>query len=76
LTFSDEYYKIKGFDAGVEDFISKEFSFTELMVSIKVFLHRTYGRDRNSVSSNIGLCDDDFEFYKAIVKPSVMQMFF
>jgi len=43
---------------------------------MRIVLRRTYGREKDSVSSNIALCDDDFKFCGAVVKLSVMQMFF
>jgi DNA-binding response OmpR family regulator len=74
--FSDEFYKIKGFDAGADDFVTKPFSFTELMARIRAVLRRTAISGDLSITKNATLKDEDFEFCGAKVSPALMLITF
>lgn len=74
--FSDEFYKIKCFESGADDFITKPFSFTEMIARINAVLRRSTRSLDLSLTSNTCLNDDDFEFCGAKVKPSAMSIEF
>lgn len=70
--FSDEFYKLKGFDAGADDFVTKPFSFTELTARVRAVLRRTSSAGDFSITGNAALNDEDFTFCSARVSPSLM----
>lgn len=74
--FSDEFYKIKCFESGADDFITKPFSFTELVARVNAVLRRSTRAVDLTLTQNAGLNDEDFEFCTAKVKPSTMQIEF
>jgi DNA-binding response OmpR family regulator len=74
--FSDEFYKLKGFDVGGDDFITKPFSFTELMARIHAVLRRTSLSGDLSITGNATLRDDNFEFCGATISPAFMHITF
>ncbi|MDR3274172.1 MAG: response regulator transcription factor [Puniceicoccales bacterium] len=70
--FSDEFYKLKGFDVGADDFITKPFSFTELAARIRAVLRRTSLSEDLAITGNAMLSDEDFEFCGAKISPAFM----
>ncbi|MDR0715430.1 MAG: response regulator transcription factor [Puniceicoccales bacterium] len=74
--FSDEFYKLKGFDVGADDFVTKPFSFTELVARVRAVLKRTSLSGDFSITGNAALNDDDFEFCGAKVSPAFMHIVF
>ncbi|MDR1255686.1 MAG: response regulator transcription factor [Puniceicoccales bacterium] len=74
--FSDEFYKLKGFDVGADDFVTKPFSFTELTARIRAVLRRTSISGDLAITGNATLNDDDFEFCGAKVSPAFMSIAF
>ena len=54
LTAKGEEDKIKGLDSGVDDYLTKPFSFNELMARIKAVLRRS---NPNTVSDNLKFDD-------------------
>jgi DNA-binding response OmpR family regulator len=70
--FSDEFYKLKGFDAGADDFVTKPFSFTELAARVRAVLRRASLSRDFSITDNAALNDDDFMFCGAKVSPAFM----
>lgn len=74
--FSDEFYKLKGFDIGADDFVTKPFSFTELMARIRAILRRTSRDVDAAITENVTLSDEDFEFCDAKISPASMNVTF
>ncbi len=74
--FSDEFYKLKGFDIGADDFVTKPFSFTELIARIRAILRRASKDSDSSITENASLSDHNFSFCDATVLPSMMQIRF
>ncbi len=74
--FSDEFYKLKGFDSGADDYVTKPFSFTELIARIRTILRRTSRASDFLITENATLNDRNFAFCDATVWPSLMQIRF
>ena len=52
---SEEYDKLKGFELGIEDYVTKPFSPREVMARIKTILKRTMGFSERLVAGNISI---------------------
>lgn len=52
---SEEYDKLKGFDLGIEDYVTKPFSPKEVIARIKTILKRTMGFSERLVAGNVSI---------------------
>jgi len=52
---SEEYDKLKGFDLGIEDYVTKPFSPKEVVARIKTILKRTMGFSERLVAGNVSI---------------------
>ncbi|MEY2877982.1 MAG: hypothetical protein RLZZ15_362 [Verrucomicrobiota bacterium] len=66
----EETSKVKGLDMGGDDYVTKPFSYAELLARIRAVLRRTEGRADLNVTKNVKLSDDPFEFCGARVVPT------
>jgi len=71
-----ETSKVKGLDMGGDDYITKPFSYPELVARIRAVLRRAeFTRDQN-VTKNVRVSDEPFEFCGAKVTPERLQIDF
>ncbi len=59
----EEIDRLKGFDSGADDYVTKPFSPRELMGRIKVFLKRVY-----NISDEVVLIEDELKLYTSSMK--------
>lgn len=72
----DELNKVKGLNMGGDDYITKPFSYAELVARIQAVLRRTESiRDQN-VTKNVRLSDEPFDFCGAQVNPIRLEITF
>lgn len=72
----DEPARVKGLDIGADDYVTKPFSYTELVARIKAVLRRTESiRDQN-VTKNVKISDDPFDFCGATITPVRLEIAF
>lgn len=77
LTANDsEIYKIKGFDLGADDFITKPFSLVELIARIQAVLRRAETSRDYNITKNVKVTDDVFQFCDAQINPRTMEIHF
>ena len=58
----DEPNKVKGLNMGGDDYITKPFSYAELVARIHAVLRRTESNRDQNVTKNVRLSDEPFEF--------------
>lgn len=68
--------RIKGLDIGGDDYITKPFSFSELIARIKAVLRRSETIRDTQVTKNASITEDPFEFQGATVYPERMEIKF
>ncbi len=71
-----ELSKIKGLEMGADDYITKPFSYAELVARIRAVLRRTETQRDTHVTRNARLSDSPFEFYGATIEPRRLEVKF
>ena len=77
LTASDsEMFKVKGLEMGGDDYITKPFSFPELIARINAVLRRAETAHDHHITKNASLSQDEFAFCDAVVNPLRLELTF
>ena len=72
----DEANKVKGLNMGGDDYITKPFSYAELVARINAVLRRTESNHDLNVTKNVRLSDDPFDFCGAQINPIRLEITF
>lgn len=77
LTASNsEVHKVKGLDMGGDDYVTKPFSFPELIARINAVLRRAETAKDQNVTQNARLTEEPFDFCGATIHPIRMEVSF
>ncbi len=72
----EETSKIRGLDMGGDDYITKPFSYAELVARIRAVLRRAEGQTDLNVTKNVKVSDGPFDFCGARVTPLRLEISF
>ncbi len=72
----DETDRVKGLEMGGDDYITKPFSFTELVARINAVLRRAETTKDKHVTKNAKVSGEPFEFQGAMIHPDRMEIAF
>ena len=70
---SIEETKVRGLDLGGDDYITKPFSYPELVARIRAVLRRAEGQGDLTLTKNVSLSDEPFEFCRAQINPARLE---
>jgi DNA-binding response OmpR family regulator len=73
---SQDEDKVKGLNLGGDDYITKPFSYTELVARIHAVLRRSEGKTDFNVTKNVRTTDGPFEFLGVKVHPDRLELTF
>lgn len=73
---NSELYKVKGLEMGGDDYITKPFSFPELVARINAVLRRAETALDNHITRNASVAQESFEFCGATVHPLRLEIEF
>ncbi len=73
---SQDADKIKGLNLGGDDYVTKPFSYTELVARINAVLRRAEGKTDFNVTKNVRTTDGPFEFLGVKVHPDRLELEF
>jgi DNA-binding response OmpR family regulator len=77
LTGNDnEVSRVKGLDIGGDDYITKPFSYSELMARIRAVLRRAETSGDLQVTKNVSLSQEPFKFAGTTINPERMEIIF
>ena len=68
--------KVRGLDMGGDDYITKPFSYAELIARIRAVLRRAESVADNNVTKNVRVSDQPFEFCGATITPVRLEIAF
>lgn len=72
----EETSKVRALDLGGDDYVTKPFSYVELVARIRAVLRRTESKTDLNVTKNVKLTDEPFEFCGARVTPERLEITF
>src|SRR5471030_657361 len=72
----EETSKVKGLDMGGDDYVTKPFSYAELLARIRAVLRRTEDKADLNVTKNVKISDDPFDFCGAKITPVRLEISF
>jgi DNA-binding response OmpR family regulator len=73
---TEELNKVKGLEMGADDYMTKPFSYPELLARIRAVLRRTEGRQDLNLTPNARISDTPFSFAGANVIPERLEIVF
>jgi len=73
---TSEVYKVKGLEMGGDDYITKPFSFPELIARIKAVLRRAETAYDYHITKNASLSQENFRFCGAVINPIRLELEF
>ena len=72
----EETSKVKGLDMGGDDYVTKPFSYPELVARIRAVLRRTENKADFNVTKNVKINDEPFDFCGARITPVRLEIAF
>jgi DNA-binding response OmpR family regulator len=72
----EETSKVKGLDMGGDDYVTKPFSYVELVARIRAVLRRTETKADQNVTKNVKISDEAFDFCGARITPERLEISF
>src|SRR5436305_12989360 len=72
----EETSKVKDLDMGADDYVTKPFSYAELVARIRAVLRRTEQNTDQNVTKNVKISDQPFEFCGAKITPERLEISF
>ncbi len=72
----EETSKVRGLDMGGDDYVTKPFSYAELVARIRAVLRRTETKSDQNVTKNVKISDEPFDFCGAKITPQRLEITF
>ena len=72
----EETSKVRGLDMGGDDYVTKPFSYAELVARIRAVLRRTETKGDQNVTKNVKISDEPFDFCGAKITPERLEISF
>lgn len=72
----EETSKVRGLDMGGDDYVTKPFSYAELVARIRAVLRRTEDKADLNVTKNVRISDEPFDFCGARITPVRLEITF
>jgi DNA-binding response OmpR family regulator len=71
---SIEDSKVRGLELGGDDYVTKPFSYPELLSRIRAVLRRAEGSSDQALTRNVSVSDEPFQFCRAMINPQRLEV--